>query len=123
MKKIILYISFFLIGWFGTISVFGALFAHHIEVKIPGLVCSSCGIGIKNKLKKNTNVVDVAFDIKNQLALIQCKVSQSNRIYFINNKFITNAVKNAGYEVRSIKRLSNLKPNRYNKPWINFISI
>jgi len=53
MKKIILYISFFLIGWFGTISVFGALFAHHIEVKIPGLVCSSCGIGIKNKLKKN----------------------------------------------------------------------
>lgn len=116
MKKIILYISFFLIGWFGTISVFGALFAHHIEVKIPGLVCSSCGIGIKNKLKKNTNVVDVAFDIKKELALIQCKVSQSNRIYFIDNKFITNAVKNAGYEVRSIKRLSNLKPNRYNKP-------
>ncbi len=116
MKKIILYISLFLIGWFGTISAFGALFAHHIEVKIPGLVCSSCGIGIKNKLKKNTNVVDVAFNIKNELALIQCKVSQSNRIYFIDNKFITNAVKNAGYEVRSIKRLSNLKPNRYNKP-------
>lgn len=116
MKKIILYISFFLIGWFGTISVFGELFAHHMIVKIPGLVCPSCGIGIKTKLKKHTNVVDVAFDTKKELALIQCKISNSNRVYFIDNKFITNAVKKAGYEVRSIKRLSSLKPNRYNKP-------
>lgn len=86
-----------------------------MEVKVPGLVCSSCAIGIKRKLKPEVNVKYLAFDTKKQLILIDF-IEVKGRIQWLRNDRIILLVKNAGYEVTSIKRLDNIKPNRYNKP-------
>ena len=91
-------------------------FSHDLEIKINGLVCSSCGIGIKRGFKREINVNDIKFDTKKQLALVDLKESDSGRVYWISNQKIFKIVKDAGYEVTSIKRISNAKPRRYNKP-------
>ena len=91
-------------------------FSHDLEIKINGLVCSSCGIGIKRGFKREINVIDVKFDVKKQLALVDLKESDAGRVYWISNQKILKIVKDAGYEVTSIKRISNAKPRRYNKP-------
>ena len=91
-------------------------FNHDLEIKINGLVCSSCGIGIKKGFKKEFNVNDIKFDVKKQLALVDLKESDAGRVYWLPNKKILKIVEDAGYEVTSIKRLWNKKPNRYNKP-------
>ena len=91
-------------------------FNHDLEIKINGLVCSSCGIGIKRGFKREFNVNDVKFDVKKQLALVDLKESDSGRVYWISNQKILKIVKDAGYEVTSIKRISDAKPRRYNKP-------
>ena len=86
-----------------------------MEVKVPGLVCSSCAIGIKRKLKPEVNVKYLAFDTKKQLLLIDF-VEIKGRIQWLRNDRIILLIKDAGYEVHSIRRLDNNKPNRYNKP-------
>ena len=86
-----------------------------MEVKVNGLVCPSCAIGIKNNLKREINVKYIAFDTKKQLILIDF-VELKGRIHWLRNDRIILLVKNAGYEVTSIKRLDNARPNRYNKP-------
>ena len=91
-------------------------FNHDLEIKINGLVCSSCGIGIKRGFKRQFNVNDVKFDVKKQLALVDLKESDSGRVYWLSNQKILKIVKDAGYEVTSIKRISDAKPRRYNKP-------
>ena len=91
-------------------------FNHDLEIKINGLVCSSCGIGIKRGFKREINVNDIKFDVKKQLALVDLKESDSGRVYWISNQKILKIVKDAGYEVTSIKRISDAKPRRYNKP-------
>ena len=91
-------------------------FSHDLEIKINGLVCSSCGIGIKRGFKRDPNVVDIRFDVKKQLALVDLKESDSGRVYWLSNQKILKIVKDAGYEVTSIKRISDAKPRRYNKP-------
>ena len=91
-------------------------FNHDLEIKINGLVCSSCGIGIKRGFKRQFNVNDVKFDVKKQLALGDLKESDAGRVYWLSNKKILKIVKDAGYEVTSIKRISDAKPRRYNKP-------
>ena len=91
-------------------------FSHDLEIKINGLVCSSCGIGIKRGFKREINVIDVKFDVKKQLALVDLKESDAGRVYWLSNKKILKIVKDAGYEVTSIKRISDAKPRRYNKP-------
>ena len=71
------------IRWWATICFFvglGAVFVAHsapnkpidadVEVKVPGLVCPSCAIGIKNYLKKEINVKDIAFDVKKEIVFI-----------------------------------------------------
>ena len=90
-------------------------FEPDMEVKINGLVCSSCAIGVKKYLKKEINVKDVAFDIYKDLVLVDFVERDGNVLYLKNDKIIA-LVKKAGYEVKSIKRLDNKKPNRYNKP-------
>ena len=92
-------------------------FNHDLEIKINGLVCSSCGIDIKRGFKRQFNVNDVKFDVKKQLALVDLKESDAGRVYWLSNKKILKIVKDAGYEVTSIKRISDAKPRRYNKPW------
>ena len=86
-----------------------------MEINVPGLVCSSCAIGVKKYLKKEINVKDVAFDIYKDLVLVDFVERDGNVLYLKNDKIIA-LVKKAGYEVKSIKRLDNKKPNRYNKP-------
>ena len=86
-----------------------------MEINVPGLVCSSCAIGVKKYLKKEINVKYVAFDIYKDLVLVDFVERDGNVLYLKNDKIIA-LVKKAGYEVKSIKRLDNKKPNRYNKP-------
>ena len=86
-----------------------------MEVKVPGVVCPSCAIGIKRNLKREVNVKYLAFDVTKQLVLIDF-VEIEGRIHYLKNDKIIKLVKDAGYEVSSIKRLDNIKPNRYNKP-------
>jgi copper chaperone CopZ len=116
------------IRWWATICFFfgmGVVFAAHaapmkpinadMEVKIPGLVCSSCAIGIKRYFKKEINVKDITFDTKKELALIDF-VESNGIVQFLRNSKVIELVKKAGYEVKSIKRIEKKTPNRYNKP-------
>jgi len=81
-----------------------------VEVKIKGLVCPSCAIGIKKGLDKTKLVKKVRFDTKKQLCTIEYVSIE------IHPSQIVKIVKDAGYEVSSIKWLKDKKPNRYNKP-------
>ena len=108
----------FMIGVVLTLTAHGAsdkLIDADMEVKVPGLVCSSCAIGIKRKLKPEITIKDIAFDTKKQLLLIDF-VELKGRIQWLRNDRIIFLVKKAGYEVTSIKRLDNSTPNRYNQP-------
>jgi copper chaperone CopZ len=82
-----------------------------IEIKIKGLVCPSCGIGIKNGLQKTRLVKEIKFNTKKQLCLVEY-IS----LIEIHPSQIKKIVKDAGYEVVSIRWLKEKKPNRYNKP-------
>lgn len=109
----------FLFGFFATTWVAGAeksLFVADLEVGIPGLVCPICGIGIKINLRKNSDIVDVKFDISKQIALVQCARGREGSVYYPKDKEVIKLVKKAGYEVKYIKRLWSKKPNRYNEP-------
>ena len=86
-----------------------------MEINVPGLVCSSCGLGIKKFFKREINVKYIAFNITKQLVLVDFVERDGHVLYLKNDKIIA-LVKKAGYEVKSIKRLDNKKPNRYNKP-------
>ena len=86
-----------------------------MEIKVRGLVCPSCAIGIKKYLKKEINVKYIAFDIYKHLVLVDFVERDGRVLYSKNDKLIT-LIEKAGYEVTSIKRLDNNKPNRYNKP-------
>lgn len=86
-----------------------------MEIQVPGLVCSSCAIGIKKYLKKEINVKYVAFDIYKNLVLVDF-VERDDRVLYLKNDKLITLIKKAGYEVTYIKHLYNQKPNRYNKP-------
>lgn len=112
MKKIIKLITTlsFLFGIGLTFPVFANVFNPDIEIKIKGLVCPSCGIGIKNGLQKTKLVKQIKFDTKKQLCIVEYISIE------IHPSQIVKIVKDAGYEVTSIRWLSDKKPNRYNKP-------
>ena len=82
-----------------TQSVIASLFLAHgntkqfepdMEVKINGLVCDSCGIGIKRKLKKYpTHVVEVKFNTKKQHLETTFKLEYTTnieRFYLLNSQ-------------------------------------
>ena len=81
-----------------------------IEIKINGLVCPSCGIGIKNGLNKTKLVKQIKFDTKKQLCFVEYISIE------IHPSQIVKIVRDAGYEVASIRWLKKKEPNRYNKP-------
>ena len=86
------------------------IFNPDIEIGVKGLVCSSCGIGVKKGLYKTKLVKTLKIDIKKQKVLVE---------YFgieIHPSKIRKIVKDAGYEVHSIKWLKKKEPQRYNKP-------
>ena len=86
-----------------------------IEIKVPGLVCPICANGINIYLKKEIKIKHVSFDINKQLVYVDF-VERDGKIFYLKNKTIIELIKKAGYEVRYIKRLLILNPNRYNKP-------
>ena len=85
------------------------------EIKVHGLVCPSCALGIKIFFRKEINVKRIVFDTKKQLVLVDY-VERDGKIFYLKNDKIIALIEKAGYEVESIKRLDNKKPNRYNKP-------
>ena len=113
-KTLIFAVICFLFGWTLVVSLSGQSykgpFDPDVELKIPGLVCSSCGIGIRNGLKKTKLTKLIKFDTKNQICQIEFISIE------IHPSQIEKIVKNAGYELKSIKWLKDKKPNRYNSP-------
>ena len=85
------------------------------EVTVMGLVCPSCAIGLKNIFKRHILVRNVAIDTKKGLLLLD-NIEIDDVVRYIKNKDIIKMVEKSGYNVSSIKRLDNKKPNRYNKP-------
>tara|TARA_R110001583_G_scaffold183883_1_gene342759 strand:+ start:10 stop:324 length:315 start_codon:yes stop_codon:yes gene_type:complete len=81
-----------------------------VEVKIKGLVCSSCAIGVKKGLDKTKLIKKVRFDTQKQLCTIEYVSIE------IHPTQLVKIVKDAGYEVSSIKWLKDKNPKRYNKP-------
>ena len=81
-----------------------------VEIKINGMVCPSCAFGVKKVFKKNFYVKQLKMDTKKQVLLLEYHSIE------IHPSKIKSMVKNAGYEVSSIKWLKKKEPNRYNKP-------
>ena len=86
------------------------------EVKVLGLVCPSCAIGLKKSFKRHRSVKEVTLDTKKGLMLLDFEETKDGKVAWITNPQIIKMVRKSGYDVSSIKRLHNEKPNRYNKP-------
>ena len=86
------------------------------EVKVLGLVCPSCAIGLKNSFKRHRSVKEVMLDTKKGLMLLDFKETKDGKVAWIPNPQIIKMVKKSGYNVASIKLFRNDKPNRYNAP-------
>ena len=42
-----------------------------IEIKIPGLVCQSCAIGVKRGLKKTNLIKAIKFNVEKEICLVE----------------------------------------------------
>ena len=109
-RKTLFYLLCFVIGWLMTVAVHGNIFDPDIEIKVNGLVCPSCAIGIKIGLTKTNLIKELKMDSKKQIVLVEYTSIE------IHPSEIKKIVKKAGYEVTSIKWLKDKKQNRYNKP-------
>ena len=92
------------------VSLKSDIFDPDIEIEVKGLVCTSCGLGVKKGLSKTKLVKLLKLDINRQMVLVE---------YFgieIHPSKIVKIVKKAGYEVHSIRWLKKKNPKRYNKP-------
>ena len=69
-------------------------FDNVIEVKVLGLVCNFCSIGIKKHLMKTEKVEKVKFDTEKHLTFIYLLKDKK-----LTDKEIIKAIENAGYEV------------------------
>ena len=67
-------------------------------ITVKGLVCSSCGIGLKNKFKRHFLVKKLFIDIKTQNVYLE-HVSDT----LIKSDEIKKMVEDSGYEVSLIK--------------------
>jgi copper chaperone CopZ len=70
-----------------------------IEVKVLGLVCNACGIGIKKHLIKTKKVEKIKLDVEKHIAYIYLF-----KDHHLTDKEINKAIDNAGYEVSKITR-------------------
>ena len=81
-----------------------------VEIKIKGLVCSFCGMGLKKSFENDPLVKELKIDInKGTLSLEYWGIE-------IHPSKIKTMVKKSGYEVSSIKWFKKGKPQRYNTP-------
>ena len=114
----VLIVASILVGWLLVTKLFSAdnFFKPDMEVKVLGLVCPSCAIGLKNSFKRHTKVLNLKMNTNIQLLSLDFKESREGAVLYIKNKEVIRMVEKAGYEVESIKILADRKPNRYNKP-------
>ena len=116
----VLIVASILVGWLLVTKLFGGdlknFFKPDMEVKVLGLVCPSCAIGLKNSFKRHPKVLGLKMNTKIQLLSLDFKEGKEGTILYIKNKEVIQMVEKAGYEVKSIKIFANRKPNRYNKP-------
>ena len=86
---------------FATVMLLGASVTHAatIEVKVNGLVCGFCAQGIEKTFRKIPAVADVIVSLENRLVAIVTKEGQD-----IADGDVTKALKNSGYDVKSITR-------------------
>ena len=114
----VLIVASILVGWLLVTKLFSAdnFFKPDMEVKVLGLVCPSCAIGLKNSFKRHAKVLDLKMNTNIQLLSLDFKESREGTVLYIKNKEVVRMVEKAGYEVESIKILADRKPNRYNKP-------
>ena len=70
-----------------------------IEVKVLGLVCNACGIGIKKHLIKTKKVEKIKLDTEKHITYIYTLKDKN-----LTDKEIHKAINNAGYEVSKITR-------------------
>jgi len=114
----VLIVASILVGWLLVTKLFSAdnFFKPDMEVKVLGLVCPSCAIGLKNSFKRHIKVQGLKMDTNIQLLSLDFKESREGSVLYIKNKEVIRMVEKAGYEVESIKTLADRKPNRYNKP-------
>ena len=108
----------YLIALFLSITTLNAaaLWELDAQVKVLGLVCPSCAIGVKKAFQRHRSVVGVKMDTKKQLLLLDFDKTKDGKTSWIPNPEIIRMVEKAGYEVESIKLFRNDKPNRYNAP-------
>jgi len=114
----VLIVASILVGWLLVTKLFSAdnFLKPDMEVKVLGLVCPSCAIGLKNSFKRHIKVQGLKMDTNIQLLSLDFKESREGSVLYIKNKEVIRMVEKAGYEVESIKTLADRKPNRYNKP-------
>lgn len=72
-----------------------------IEVNINGMVCSFCVQGIERKLRSLPATQAARVDIKNHLVDITLRPGQS-----ISDDQLRKLIRDAGFDVRSIRRIS-----------------
>jgi copper chaperone CopZ len=87
-------------SWLALALTFaGAAEAGTIEMKVNGLVCGFCAQGIEKTLRKNPATADVVVSLENRLVAVATKEGQD-----IPDSDLTQALKDAGYDVKSITR-------------------
>ena len=107
----------YLITLFLSVVVLHAAFIEpDAEVKVLGLVCPSCAVGLKNIFKRHRSVKEIVIDTKKGLMFLDFVETKDGKVAWISNPKIIKMVKKSGYNVASIKRFHNEKPNRYNAP-------
>ena len=84
-------------GWPGYDARVIADYSSTVEIKIKGLVCTSCAIGVKKLF--GINVRGIHLDIKNQIATVKLIDSTIP----IDKEKVKKAIIDAGYEVTWIK--------------------
>ena len=86
------------------------------EVKVLGLVCPSCAIGLKKSFKRHRSVKEITLDTKKGLMLLDFEETKDGKAAWITNPQIIKMVRKSGYDVASIKLFRKDKPARYNRP-------
>jgi mercuric ion binding protein len=70
-----------------------------IEIKVNGLVCGFCAQGIEKTLRKKPATADVVVSLEQKLVALETRDGQD-----IDDAELTKALKDAGYDVKSIER-------------------
>jgi copper chaperone CopZ len=70
-----------------------------IEMKVYGLVCGFCAQGIEKTLRRNAATEDVVVSLENQLVVVATREGAD-----ISDQELTQALTDAGYDVKGITR-------------------